>query len=884
MDQDHEMFDLYLHDMKEHLELLNEHILLLDNNPGGKEIINTLFRVFHTIKGSSATMGYTKLAETVHRMEDLLQDMRDGRVIADLNTVQLLFACHDFIERVIEQISSTGSGEDIECSYIIAQLDSYEKKQAAASEEPAVSVQEIRVSCDELTVNPSELEYIKKKATLDYVPYIVGLTLAPDCLFKTIRAWMAFEQLERIAEIVKSSPIKPRKQEFDSGMFVFESSDIKALVISTKTGAEIWNHLHQSLMEIEQIRVDEYAVNQERDVNIIDSIIEGKADGNLPGLQFPASIVKEIKNQVSLSEIACLDVLSDLEDRNLINSIWHPFHIIKELSAHINHTMIYNIAAGTEKFLDVFLTKKDNLDGNHLNTVIESLASVKALCDDASLLSSKEYLKDIDRHLGSMFRYADGMTEKTASPGLNPKPNKLKLGEILMQEGVVDQQGLDYLVDKQRQSYPGLKFGQVVLKEKKASLKKIVDALSIQSGAAKVDQKSQPLIRISEQKVDCLVDMLGELLIIQSLHKQEVSDLQVESGLDSRLNNILRMERITKDIQTVAMSLRMVSLRQTFHKLLRIGRDTANELHKDVTIILSGEDTEIDRSVVEKIQDPLMHIVRNAISHGIEAQKGRLARNKPAQGQVRINAYNKRGFVYIEVIDDGQGLQIENLYQAAREKGLIDPHRSYCDDEVLRFIYIPGFSTHENIDSISGRGVGMNVAETGIQGIGGKIEIANRPGNGCAFILKIPINLATINGTIVDVFGGRYILPTLNIKQVLKPDAPQWVMIKGKPDMIRIRKEIIPMIPINNILGLNDNTADFRDALIIVLELENTLKALPVKSVLGKQEIVVKPLGTEFRNLDFISGATILGDGRVSLILDIETLFKFNTGATAINS
>jgi two-component system chemotaxis sensor kinase CheA len=447
-------------------------------------------------------------------------------------------------------------------------------------------------------------------------------------------------------------------------------------------------------------------------------------------------------------------------------------------------------------------------------------------------------------------------------------------GSIIKCDAADSRIGLD-LPDAALKGYPGLKLGQAVVKEEKAGLKNVIDTPGIQSGA-KSDQKNHSFIRISEQKVNDLVDMLGELLITESFHKQEIRDLLSDSVMDSRLSaNILRMERITKDIQDISMSLRMVSLKQTFQKLLRVGRDTARDLKKDVGIGLLGEDTEIDRIVVEKIQDPLMHLVRNAIAHGIEGEDERRARNKPPEGQVVINACNKGGFLYIEVADDGKGLEIEKLYRKAKEKGLIDPGRKYSDDEVLKFIYLPGFSTQENIDNISGRGVGMNVVETEVLKIGGKIEISNRPGRGCTFTLKIPINLATINGTVIDLFGWRYILPTLHIKQLVKPDVSQWVKIKGKPEMIRIHDEIIQVIPIKKILDIDGIENDLKDVLIIVLELDNVSKALPVKKILGKQDVVVKPLGTEFRNLNYISGATILGDGRVSLILDIDTLFSF---------
>ena len=473
--------------------------------------------------------------------------------------------------------------------------------------------------------------------------------------------------------------------------------------------------------------MDPYTYEQQV-ADVVNSIIENDtASDGMIDREYPDSVIGEIRNQVCLLEMACLDIVSEKGNEKLMNDIWQCFHTMKEMSAHINHSIFYNISAGTEALLDNFLNRKDNLDERYLDIIIRSLSLVKEMCDDAALSSSREYLGDVDTHLDLLLSCAGGTIAESLPDVPDTGQNSLKLGEILVAKSVVNPEDIDYLVDKQRQSYPGLKFGQVALKEGKASLKNVVEALNVQSGF-KADLKGELFIRVPEQKVDSLVDMLGELLITQSLHKQEISDLLVEARLDGKLsNNIIRMERITKDIQTIAMSLRMVSLKQSFQKLLRVGRDAAKGLNKDIAINLSGEDTEIDRSVVEKIQDPLMHLVRNSISHGVEPASERLAGGKQPQGQVCINAYNKRGFVYIEVADDGRGLEIDALWRKAKEKNLVDPNRNYGDEEILKLIYLPGFSTQDSIDSISGRGVGMNVVETEIINIGGQDRNFQQP-------------------------------------------------------------------------------------------------------------------------------------------------------------
>jgi two-component system chemotaxis sensor kinase CheA len=334
------------------------------------------------------------------------------------------------------------------------------------------------------------------------------------------------------------------------------------------------------------------------------------------------------------------------------------------------------------------------------------------------------------------------------------------------------------------------------------------------------------------------------------------------------------MAKVIKGIQNLSMSLRMVSVKQAFQKAARVGRDTAAELGKKVNISVMGEETEVDRDIADKLLDPLMHLVRNSISHGIEEEGERQKRGKTEEGHLSIQAYSKRGSVYIEVADDGTGLSIENIRAKALEKKLIDPDRNYSTDEIIRLIFLPGFSTSEKVDSISGRGVGMNVVETEMKKVGGKIDIVNRPGKGCRFILKIPLNLAVMNGTIVDICGERYVLPTLYIKQFIRPEDNQWVKVKNEKKMIRVRDEIIRVVPVGMMLGTEEPLGEEDNSVVIIIEAEQKLVALPVRNIIGRQEVVAKPLGKEFGVIDFASGASILGDGKVSLILDVEAMFK----------
>ncbi len=266
------------------------------------------------------------------------------------------------------------------------------------------------------------------------------------------------------------------------------------------------------------------------------------------------------------------------------------------------------------------------------------------------------------------------------------------------------------------------------------------------------------MIRVPVSKVDNLLDMLGEFMILNSqLTQQTEMYMKDNQGI---MNTLSRSAKIIRSIQDLSMSLRLIEIKNTMHRLNRIIRDTANELGKSVNISLEGENTEIDRSAAEKLFDPLMHLVRNAVSHGIETPEERVAAGKSPEGNVEIKAYSKRGHVYMEVNDDGKGMDPKKILAKAIKLGMAAESENYSNEDIIKLIFKPGFSTQEKVNNISGRGVGMNVVDSELKKIGGKIDIVNRQGEGCSFIVRIPMNLALINGTIVEISGERYIIPT----------------------------------------------------------------------------------------------------------------------------
>lgn len=588
--------------------------------------------------------------------------------------------------------------------------------------------------------------------------------------------------------------------------------------------------------------------------------------------EFLNDFLVETKEHIENIEMSILALETDPANAELINSLFRSFHTIKGLAGFVNQDLVRRIAHQTETQLDKCRKGEAKVSKSFVDLVLASSDLLKKICDNLNLNKEPNFLHSVELHLGHL-NGGPGPSDNGWESAGNVEYQAIKIdkiGEIMVGQGI-DPKTVEELLIKQGDC-PDLKLGQLAVKEKKVDVQDVLQSLRIQEKASSILNSGSGYTRVSALKIDNLVDMIGELVIIQSQIEQEA--VKRFGTNDYLVTNLFRMEKISKDIQNISMSLRMVSLKSTFQKISRIGRDTIAELGKNVNLEITGEETEIDRNVAEKILDPLVHLVKNSISHGIEEESERPARGKSIQGQVKISAYSKRGNVYIEISDDGKGINPEEIYQKAIEKKLLDPEKIYTSDEIISVVFLPGFSTAEKVNNVSGRGVGLDVVKTEIARIGGKVEINNRPGQGCTFTLKIPINLAVINGTIIDILGVRYIIPTLYIKQILKPEETQWVHISGNKVMIRIKDDIIPLVPLVKIFGTTGVEYDENAELVVLVEVEQKLKALPVRDVVDRREIVIKPLGSEFSDLDYVAGASILGDGTVALILDIENLYR----------
>ncbi|WP_271411116.1 chemotaxis protein CheA [Pseudomonas sp. Q1-7] len=378
-------------------------------------------------------------------------------------------------------------------------------------------------------------------------------------------------------------------------------------------------------------------------------------------------------------------------------------------------------------------------------------------------------------------------------------------------------------------------------------------------------------IRVSVEKIDSLINLVGELVITQAMLGQLGGAL--DPSVHERIHQALaQLEHNTRDLQESVMSIRMLPISFIFSRFPRLVRDTSSRLGKQVDLQLQGEHTELDKGVIERLSDPLTHIVRNSIDHGIELPEERLAAGKPASGTVRLGAFHQGGSIVVEISDDGRGLDRERILAKARENDLA-VHDGMSDAEVWQLIFMPGFSTAEVVTDLSGRGVGMDVVKRNIQAMGGRIDIDSAKGQGTHISIRLPLTLAILDGLIVAVARAHYVIPLTYIVESLQPKAADIRGLAGEEGaVIRVRGEYLPLLSLHDLLGESAPALPAEQSIVVILEADGRPFALQVDDLVGQQQVVIKSLEQNFRRIDGIAGATIMGDGSVALILDVDAL------------
>lgn len=381
-------------------------------------------------------------------------------------------------------------------------------------------------------------------------------------------------------------------------------------------------------------------------------------------------------------------------------------------------------------------------------------------------------------------------------------------------------------------------------------------------------------VRVDIRKLDSLMNLIGELVIAQSRIMQLTQNLDIDNGLKEAVSS---MDRTSRQIQEEVMNIRMMPIGPIFTQFHRYVRDLNLELNKEVKLVLKGETTEIDKNMLEQLSDPLKHIIRNSMDHGIEKTKEeRIARGKPEYGTITMSAAHQEGHVVIEVSDDGNGLNKEKIFNKAVEKGLLSKDGNYSDAEIYRTIFSPGLSTAEKVTDISGRGVGMDVVRANVEKMKGKIEIKSAEGVGSTFIIKLPLTLAIIEGITFAIGEQIYVMPLISIIEQIKIKSDQVKPFEGKGEMIKIRDEYLPLIRLHKVFEIDTQVNEIDDGIVVVVEAGYRKCAIFVDELLDQQQVVIKSLDSAFSKHAGIAGGTILGDGRIALIIDIQGLVNIS--------
>lgn len=674
--------EMFIDETKEHLQNLNDQVLVLESEPDNIDTINEIFRAAHSLKGMAGTMGFKRMQRLTHDMENVFSEIRNGKMSVTPDLVDIVFKCLDAIEEYLDCIINTSDEGENDNDELINMLNACLKAEGAPEPEKKVQPEE-KTEADSADGDKRKFLHIdiadfEKNAIIEAKAknlnvYGVTVYIDENCILKAARAFLVFKGLENKGEIIKSVP---GVQDIEDEKFDF---DFSMLIISDKSLEEI-KKIISNVSEIKEVVIENYEIPS--DANVV------------------SSVQKEEKKP------------------------------------------------------------------------------------------EKEETK-----------------KKKTTPAKTGKP---------------------------------------------------------------VANRS---VRVDIEKLDVLMNLVSELIIAKnglvSVSNQEDS----KTSMQSFNEQIEYLERITTNLHESVMKVRMVPIESVVNRFPRMIRDLSKKLGKEMELIMTGEDTELDRTVIDEIGDPLMHMLRNSADHGLEPTIDRLKLGKPQVGTIQLNAYQDGNNVTIEVIDDGAGIDVEKVKATALKKGAITEEQAemMTEKEAIDLLFCPAFSTSEKITDVSGRGVGLDVVKNKIEGLGGDVEVSTKLGEGTKFIVRLPLTLAIIQALMVEVRQEKYAIP-LNSIVTIEDVAINDIKYVQQKEVINLRGTVIPLVRLDEVLDCPPRDEEPENLVVVIVKKGDKQTGLVIDNLLGQQEIVIKPLGKYINIHRMISGATILGDGEVALIIDSNAL------------
>jgi two-component system chemotaxis sensor kinase CheA len=644
-----------------------------------------------------------------------------------------------------------------------------------------------------------------------------------------------------------------------------------------------------------------------------------------------AEFITEAREHLDNADVHLLIVESNPKDPDALNAVFRAFHTIKGVAGFLALDDVQALAHQAENLLDKARKEELDLAGGNIDLTFESVDFMKRLIQSVSdSLSTGDELP-VEPALPNLVERLAAATAGAPPPPANTLPDIKgeRIGEILVEAGLADPDSVDYALDRQFLREENLQLGELLVRDVVISRSQLEQALALQEqheplkrlgeilvemGAARSEdiervlqkqdaapapmpigeilirsgdaeakdvalalrsqkQRQGPVevkeaVRVDADRLDRMIDLVGELVIAESMVRQSIDVSRITNAQLSR--QLGQLDKITRELQEMGTSLRMVPVRTTFQKMARLVRDLAKKAGKQVEFVTEGEDTELDKTVVEKIGDPLVHMIRNSCDHGLEASpEERQRAGKAPLGRVTLRAFHKGGSIYIEIEDDGRGLDRDAILAKARERGLIRDTETPTDREVWNLIFEPGFSTAKVVTDVSGRGVGMDVVRRNIEYLRGQIEIHSEKGKGSVFSIRLPLTLAIIEGMVIRVGDERYIVPTLSVIRSIQPKPGQISTIVGRGEVLTLQGELIPLFRLNRLFGIPGCKDNATEALVMIVENEGRKVGMLIDALVGQQQIVIKSLGQAMQDLDGVAGGAIMSDGTVGLILDV---------------
>jgi two-component system chemotaxis sensor kinase CheA len=852
-----EYLDEFIKEIKNLFQTFETDLELLQSGEYTDDTINEIFRAAHSIKGMSATMEFNNLEKLTHKVEDMFDKIRSKELSINDNIIQTLLVSYNIMTSLVESIQISATEDDVDEKMVLECISKINK---------IMGIGDKNITSNESNENKiDKFENFKTILNEEYKDekniFFTKIVINENSPLASARAFMILTSLKDKEHFINSIP---SLETFTNGNNELDENTIYILFSSDKTIDNLKKYL-ANFPEVEKVFIKNINTqNISFDFKETTSKEEVKEDTQKENLK-KEFIIKTFSDLIKyIDETELLLVEQDIENiPNILVDLQNNLLKIHDFLANYNNENISYFTDISNKLNTLFIIlqeKEFEFADLYLDKIFKYFNYIRKVESDISLLENNifidtlnEFIKEIDRKIAE---------QKSNS--------EKRIGEILQEQYKLSQDDISDLLSKQRTKYKGKKIGEIAVAEKKISNQDLIHALKIQKKSKESKKEIvQDMIKIPALKADKLIDLLEELMMIQSqIEQNAIKLLDKDSYL---IKDIYKSFRITKDIQNLSISFRMITLHSIFQKVSLNAHDAMRKLKKKVKLEISGENTTIDRIIGSKIVDPLLHLIKNSISHGIEEKEERIAKGKNEIGTIFLNAYSEKGYVYISITDDGQGINPDKVYQKALEKKLIDPNKKYTEDEIINFIFLPGFSTADKVNQIAGRGVGMDVVKTEILKLRGKIKMINRLGQGLSIQLRIPQNMTSLNGTIVNIKSHKYIIPSVFIKEVFKIEDENYVYLGGKKDFVRLRDEIIPVINSDRFFD-----GEGKAKIMVVLDVDGKYKALPVDEVLDRREIVVKPLSNDFDGIKYILGASILGDGKAALIIGIESLFKLS--------